>query len=390
MKTSLLSLTLATLAVFFISFLPLEDCCGYTAAESNGLIKVYSRDSKGVKPAAPLQAPAGQTNPIFLKAMLSTNDAPKCWRTYFPSGANVQCWACFKGVSTWGVPMDGSLTMTVNFKFAVGGYAREWNDHIPLNADYVGISDGDTIPANIPDGTSGTLTVNLTIPGYTVVQGGDGITSAPALNQITFDVANDAYTDIKLIPQNGPDVSQTNGYWQGDHLGDCADDSYMWNKGAATTSKAFLFDCLGDNRYNTIPGWLNVWLRDGGGYVTCGSCNGCCPTNEVNVQGVPLNQLFAPEGVRFEGCVTTNVSQAFPKIERYVSLGIPVMVRITRKGLPTFVVVVGKRDSGDWDIFDPWDGQLHIMAKAGLTKDMITGVYFYSKTSPPPLMLLME
>jgi hypothetical protein len=409
MKKSALSVTLLALAVFLYFWLLTpqkpEDCRGLFAAmngqavagemdvsprnyvyeESNGLIKVYSLGSQGVKPAAPQ---AGQTNPIFLKAILSNIDAPKYWRTYFPSGSNVQCWACFKGASTWGVPIDGTLTMTLHFKFAVGSYVREWDDQVLLDADYVSIGDGDAIPANIPDGTSGTLTINITIPGYTVVLGGDGVTSAPALNQITFDVANDAYTDIKFIPRNGPDVSQTNGNWQGDHLGDCTT-SYMWNKGSATTCKAFLFDCLGGIRYNTIPGWLNFWLRDGGGYISCGNCNGCCPTNEVNAQGVPLNQLYAPDMVRFEGCVQTNISQYLPKIERYVAAGIPVMVQTTKNGLD-YVVVVGKRASGDWDIFDPWDGQLHIMGKDGITKDMITGVYFYSRPSPLPFLILMD
>jgi hypothetical protein len=410
MKKSALSVTLFALAVFLHFWLLTpqkpEDCCGLYAAmggqavagetdaplrnyiyeESNGLIKVYALDSPGVKPAA-LQA--GQTNPIFLKAILSNIDVPKYWRTYFPSGSNVQCWACFNSASTWGVPLDGTLTMTVNFKFAVGSYVREWNDQVLLNANYVSIGDGDIIPANIPDGTSGTLTVNVTIPGYTVVLGGDGVTSAPALNQITFDVANDAYADIKVTSRNGPDVSQTNGSWQGDPLGDCADNSYMWNKGSATTCKAFLFDCLGGIRYNTIPGWLNSWLRDSGGYTSCGSCNGCCPTDEVNAQGVPLNQLCAPDNVKFEGCVQNNVSLSFAKIERYVAGGIPVMIQTTKNGL-YYVVVVGLRASGDWDIFDPWDGQLHIMGTDGITKDMITKIYFYSRSSIPPLMMLLD
>ena len=202
-------------------------------------------------------------------------------------------------------------------------------------------------------------------------------------------MANDAYADIKFIPRNGSDVSQTNGKWQGDNLGDCTDNTYIWNKGSATTCKAFLFDCLGDLHYNTIPSWLNNWLRDSGGYTSCGSCKACCPTNEVNAQGVPLNQLCAPDRVKFEGCVQSNVSQSFAKIEQDVAAGIPAMVQTTNDG-PQFVVVVGKRASGDWDIFDPWDGQLHIMGKDGITKNMITKIYFYSKSALPPFMLLLN
>ncbi len=385
MKKCLLSMAWLPLAVWL--------CAGWLTAPAPGAWRGGSATvaSEADVPAgdyisAALQA--GQTNPIFLKAMLSNIDAPKYWRTYFPSGADVQVWACFKRPSTWGVPIDGTLTMTVNFKFAVGTYVREWNDQLLLDADYVSISDGDKIPANIPDGTAGTLTVNATIPGYTVVLGGDGVTSAPALNQITFYVANDAYADIKFIPRNGPDVSQTNGAWQGDHLGDCTDNNYIWNKGSATTCKAFIFDCLGGVRYNTIPGWLNIWLTEAGGYINCG-CNSCCPTNEVTAQGVPLNQLCAPDKVKFAGCVQTNVSQSFATLERYVAAGLPVMVQTTKNGLH-YVVVVGKRASGDWDIFDPWDGQLHIMGQDGITKDMITKIYFYSKSSLPPLMILLD
>jgi hypothetical protein len=91
-----------------------------------------------------------------------------------------------------------------------------------------------------------------------------------------------------------------------------------------------------------------------------------------------MNQICAPANIKWVKCYSVNISQYYSKIEAYIAKGIPVMIQTTKYGMH-YVVVIGRRASGNWDIFDPWDGQRHIMTKDGITKSMITKIYFFDR-----------
>ena len=261
------------------------------------------------------------------------------------------------------------------------------------NYNYVGIGNSVQLPANLPHGASGTVTITITVPDFEVVVGGDDITSPPPMNQSKIFIDNGIFKDITANFSNFiGDFSQTNGAWQGIHVGNCQDDTKMWNKGSATTCKAFIFNLLA-RKYFCSPGSLNNILTISDGYIM--SPNGykwCCPTNEtVIINGItkPLNLIGSPGVTRWDGCVESDIQKFLPKIDEYIANNLPVMIETNKNGQQYFVVV-GKRDSGEWNLFDTWDGQGYIMSKAGITHDMISKIYFYNRVNAAPYMLLLQ
>jgi hypothetical protein len=340
---------------------------------------------------------SAQTNPIFLKALLQSSSIDNRYqfpKTYCKSGDYLMLWAWFLPLFQWGVPLDGRL-MNINFKVIIDGVVvAETNREVAIsNLNYVGIGNFVQLPANLPNGASGTVTATITVPNFEVIIGGDGITSPPPMNQSKIFIDNGNFKDIAYNFSYFPgDFSQTNGAWQGMHIGNCQDDTKMWNKGSATTCKAFIFNFLA-RRYFCSPASLNSVLTIKDGYIM--GANGykwCCPTNEtVIIDGImkPMNLIGAPGVTLWDGCVESDIQNFFPKIEKYIANNLPVMIETNKNGQQHFVVV-GKRDSGEWNLFDPWDGQAYPMSKAGITRDMITKIYFYNRVNTVPYMLLLD
>ena len=340
---------------------------------------------------------AAQTNPIFLKALSTSSSNGNRYpipKTYYKSGEVLSLWAWFLPVFQWGVPLDGRL-MNINYKVIIDEVTVIDRNitHAISNYNYVGVSTSVQLPANLTNGASGTVTVTITVPDFEVIVGGDGITSPPLMNQSKIFIDNGNYKDIACNFSNFiGDLSQTNGAYQGTHIGNCQDDTKMWNKGSATTCKAFIFDFLA-RKYFCSPGSLNSVLSIKDGYIM--GANGykwCCPTNEtVIIDGIikPMNLIGAPGVTLWDGCVESDIQNFYPKIEKYIANNLPVMIETNKNGQQYFVVI-GKRDSGEWDLFDPWDGQGYMMSKAGITKDMITKIYFYNRINTVPYMLLLD
>jgi hypothetical protein len=340
---------------------------------------------------------SAQTNPIFLKALLASSNNGNGYqfpKTYYKSGEFLIIWAWFLPVFLWGVPLDGR-PMNINYKVIIDGVTvADMNRTLAIdNLNYVGVSTSVQLPANLTNGASGTVTVTITVPDFEVIVGGDGITSPPPMNQSNIFIDNGNFKDITCNFSNFiGDASQTFGVWQGMSIGNCQDDTKLWNKGSATTCKAFIFNFLA-RKYFCSPGSLNYILTMQNGYIMgANGFNWCCPSNEtVIINGItkPMNLIGAPGVTRWDGCVESDIHNFLPTIDKNIANNLPVMIETNKNGQQYFVVV-GKRESGEWNLFDPWDGQAYTMSKAGITHDMISKIYFFNRVNAAPYLLLIN
>lgn len=280
-------------------------------------------------------------------------------RTYFKAGERVGLEAEFRPISQWGIPSDRNInfkyTLTLE-KHTICNFEYNFNWAPPV--DFIGLSAG---PCNIPVDAKGQGVLTVSV-------------SAKGINQkasTTMYIIEEDYTDLP-IPEMY-DFRQGSWQWKDIPLGDCKDNTTIGKYGCATTSKAFMFNYFAAGNWYR-PDSLNYCLLTNSGYDYYKGCYDGIPHDSANL-------ICAPPDVLWEGFVTGfNLST----IHNYLDSGFPVLLKTKVSAVhggttEHYVVAVGKRESGKLDIYDPWDGQIHLYEHSATNILSITAMYLFSQ-----------
>ncbi len=290
------------------------------------------------------------------------------YRTYYHVGERVMPVAEYRSLGIpEGAPVTFNFTIKLENKVV---YNKEFTD--PFYDTGMDFHTMGSELFQIPEGAVGSGQLIITL-------------STKALRRTAstdFNVIDENYVDLP-IPHK-PNFSQRSWFWGGDEcLGDCVTSKgrciyTIASDGSATVSKSFIFTYFDDTSVY-YPSDLNSCLETSGGYTFYSGCYCDCPRNDQDMSGIYLNQKCAPPNLLFEHYYDYDDQNSERIYESLVS-GVPVMLRTRLKtGKDHFVVAVGQRDSGRLNIFDPWDGQLHMIENAVLKIDRITGIYIFSQ-----------
>jgi hypothetical protein len=306
------------------------------------------------------------------------------YRTYYKPGDHVMLMAIHTPGYLWGISWgnsfkDAKYVFTIknnNIKDRINDPAPfEWSE--PLHSSNSGRGMGFYIPSTAKPGDSYTLTVTLSVSGINIVPTSSTLPST--IIRVTDEISTDLW-----IPFLG-EYDQGHWEWGKDQLGTCYEKyptipTTMKSFGCATTAKAFLFSYLDINYINNYrPGTLNNCLTLQDGYDA-----GCLIPKEL-----PKAEVCKPYDVLWEGYYQKNIdgvklTNILNTINDYLESGYPVIVKAMQKYDPDklhYYVVIGKRGSDKWNVFDPLDGQIYRMedTRLNLKNDKIRGIYLYSQ-----------
>ena len=309
------------------------------------------------------------------------------FRTYYKPGDHIMLDASHSPGYKWGISWnDGWKDAIYVFTVTNNNRNERINDPPPferpvsLHASNSGFGIPLTIPTTAKSGDSYTLTVTLSVSGLKIKP------INPKYASTIIRVTDEISTDL-WIPFMG-EFDQGDWIWGTDHLGTCT--TTMAENGCATTAKAFLFSYLDyNNSWNYQPGILNQCLTLQGAY---GHLKGD-PPNElcgVRADTEAIALKCAPFDVIWDGYYTDNLKN---RINNQLADGWPVLIKAMQEYNPKhlhYYVVVGKRGTNKWNVFDPLDGQIYRMedTRLQLNNSKILAVYLYSQPWCPVYALV--
>lgn len=283
------------------------------------------------------------------------------YRTYYRPGEKVALWAQWRPFYSWEMPFVGKeLTITHTLKKGAD-ILFESRIQQPLtdsDANWTGSAPSYEIPATAKVGDVYTLTVTFSVNGINIVNTNQ---SAPEKTKLYIIGESPSDLPIRFLYE----FEQRDWDWGQDKLGTC--NTTMAKEGCATTAKAFAFSTI--EPYYISPGYMNSCLTSQGGYA--GGC--LIPQNNDN----NISNKCAPLGVFWEGYYPKD-KKTPDRINQSLKDGIPVIVKAAQYGAKHYYTIVGKRADNKWNVFDPLDGQIHMMESRGLTYSMIEAIYLYS------------
>lgn len=334
----------------------------------------YNQPQRGMTLGAMSTSLPASDLSVVARLRKANSPGPQPYRTYYKSDEAIYLEADWPYFGSWQSPWAGK-TLKITYRLNSGGVNIYSYTFTTILSDTDHDLGGIAIYVNLSN-LSNKIVNNMAT--FVVTFSVNGIVDSTASTKLYITALS--FTDLPISWLSN--YSQTNWFWKKDCLGDCLSGSSciytMGDSGCATTSKAFIFQYLGGG---ISPQSLNNTLRDQGGYIWYKGCHSGCPGNQKDLDGNYLNLIGAPSDVLFEEYFSTSsIGLAAVKQKIYDSLdsGFPVLLKTTLYGMH-YVVAVGRRSNGQLEIFDPLDGQLHLMEKRGLTFSAITGVSLFSQ-----------
>jgi len=294
------------------------------------------------------------------------------YRTYYKAGDQIFLEASFRPPKDWSIPKNSKIIITWTLQF---GKTKRCNfsSEIP----YIGNENltGSNFGCELSENDSGTGTLKITVKA-------PGVFASSSSNVY---IINKDFHDLPVEILVG--FSQRDWRWKNEPLGDCKDNTTIGSDGCATTSKAFIFNYLDPDTYY-FPDYLDTCLTNNGGYTFLKGCYDGIPMDSSNLICAPSDVLW--EGYYCDPNLEKNCNQSsrmshsaiMETIDNYLESGFPVLIKTSlRNGGTHYVVVVGKREYGEWNVYDPWDGQIHMIEKtpSGVDKNKIRAIYLFSQ-----------
>jgi hypothetical protein len=313
----------------------------------------------------PHEAPLAVEIDLNAKASPIPDGVPTHFKTYYKAGDAVLLWATWRPFMFWDVPYVGrELTITRTLR---KGPRVVFSDQLKSvlgesDAGWSGVAYWYLIPETVRAGEMFTFQVTFSVSGLDIA---DTHRWAPPSTRLFITDQDCSDLPVRFLPE----FEQGHWEWGQDRLGTCR--TTMARGGSATTSKAFLFDYFSDPATVATPGGLNECLTLNGGYEPGTGC--LMPDDNTN----DIALVCAPSDVLWEGYA--GGPRLAERIRWILDGGSPVMVKALQYWELRYYVIVGRRGADQWNVFDPQDGQIHMMETRGLSNWMIRGVYLYSR-----------
>lgn len=292
------------------------------------------------------------------------------YKTYFNPGDKISMVVDHLPVGQWGIATNTKYTY--KFQLALNNSYFCAFDQINSYSDTNPWGTGMMTPGcQLPADATGSGEITITVQADNIKQ----------TASTKFYVTKDSYSDL---PLPWVTFSQREWVWKNDPLGDCKGHTTIGTDGCATTSKAYLFKYLSPNWLHT-PGTFNQCLSGNGGYDFFKGCFDGIPRDSVNLTCAPFDVLWEnyycdpAHSNSCNGTSSKSTAQLAEIIDQYLTAGIPVLAKTNAKGGVHYVVIMGKRETGQWNVFDPWDGQVHLLEKAPTGIRNISAIYLFSQ-----------
>ncbi len=299
---------------------------------------------------------------IDLNAKIGPSDLSGHYRTYYRPGDTVMLWAQWRPFRTWKIDLAGRC-VAISYVIKNGSevLSHEESFEVTEMLDWMGYGIGYQIPPTAKAGDVYTFHVAMSVTGVNFV---DTYKSAPSSTKLY--ITDEASSDLAIPYMD--EFEQRNWSWSQESLGTCR--TTIGKAGGAVTSEAFVFAYF--SSYSLWdPGKLNECLTDENAYAPGTGC--LLPTD--NMGNIAL--ACAPAGVFWIGYFSDRRSNA--RIRESLERGFPVIAKAVQYGEVRYYVIVGSRGDDRWNVFDPVDGQIHMMESRDLTNSMIRAVYLYGQ-----------